>query len=345
VVLLPHVDEIHGPIRTAEKLINAIAQPHAVGEHQLSITLSIGISLYPDNGKDMETVVRNADVAMYHAKRSGRNRYQVSTPNIRPADITRKSVEISLHDALDQNRFILHYQPTVNLATTTITGAEALIRLQRYDHELVYPSAFLKITEDCGLIMPLGRWVLREACRQAQAWLRAGLDVGKIAVNVSAVELYSKDFLAGVRGILNDTGLDPRYLELDLTESGFLQDTKITVTILNVLKGLGVRLAVDDFGVGHSSLSSLRQYPIDTLKIDKSFIHDIGEESSEAIIDAVIAMGSGLKHRVIAEGIETSQQLVFLKARRCTEGQGHLFSPAVNAEEFAEFLVRDRRSV
>jgi diguanylate cyclase (GGDEF)-like protein len=344
VVLLAEVEAVSDAALTAEKLIEAMTEPYLIGGHRLHVTLSIGISVYPDDGKDAEALVRNADTAMYHAKKSGRNHYEVFTPDMNVRAVARRSVEVALHHALDQHEFMLHYQPKVNLETGAITGAEALLRLQRSDHRLVYPAQFVSIAEDCGLILPIGKWVLREACRQTAAWLQAGLDIGQIAVNVSAVEFRGKDFLAGVRAILNDTGVNPRHLEFELTESGLMQDAESTTAILRALKDLGVQIAVDDFGTGYSSLSYLRRFPIDTLKIDQSFVQDIHSDTEEAIIvSAIIAMGKSLKLQVVAEGIETRPQLTFLRSQRCAEGQGYFFSRPVVAEEFATLLVTGRQ--
>ena len=344
VVLLPEVEEVQDAVVIAKKLIEAMARPHLVSGHRLRVTISIGISIYPDNGKDVETVVRNADTAMYHAKKIGRNNYQVFIPEMNVRAVARQSMEQALHRALEQHKFVLHYQPKVNLETGAISGAEALIRLQESDDQLVYPAHFISIAEECGLILPIGRWALHEACRQTQAWLQAGLDIGQIAVNVSAREFHSKDFLAGVISILNATGLDPRHLELEMTESGLMQDAEPTTAILHALKKLGVQIAIDDFGTGYSSLSYLLRFPIDTLKIDQSFVKDLdGDEgnSSEAIVRAVLAMGTSLKKRVVAEGIETQQQLAFLKSHQCAEGQGNYFSRPVPADEFASLLKTD----
>jgi diguanylate cyclase len=253
--------------------------------------------------------------------------------------VARQSVEEALRHALEQQEFVLHYQPKINLETGAITGAEALLRWQRPDHGLVPPAEFVRIAEDCGLILPIGKWVVREVCRQAVAWLHAGLDIGQIAVNVSAVEFHGKDFLGGVRATLNDTGLDPRHLELELTESGLMKDTEPTLAVLRALKDLGVQIAIDDFGTGYSCLSYLRRFPIDTLKIDQSFVQDIDGDGGEAIVSAIVAMGISLKQQVVAEGIETPQQLAFLKSRRCDEGQGFLFSRPVLAQDFATLLV------
>ncbi|HET6719009.1 MAG TPA: GGDEF domain-containing phosphodiesterase, partial [Rhodocyclaceae bacterium] len=303
----------------------------------------------PDDGEDVETVVKNADIAMYHAKKNGRNNYQIFTSDMNTDAIERRTVEVALHHALEHHQFVLCYQSKVNLQTGAITGAEALLRLRRGDHRLECPDGFISIAEDCGLILPIGHWVLREACRQTQAWLQSGFNIGQIAVNVSTVEFHNKDFLAGVRATLKETGLDPHRLELELTESGLMRDTERTTAILHELKALGVRIAIDDFGTGYSSLSYLRWFPIDTLKIDQSFVRDIGGDdgghSGEAIVSAVIAMGLSLKLRVVAEGIESAHQLAFLKSRNCAEGQGFFFSQPLPAQEFAGVLAAERHEL
>lgn len=338
VVLLAEVGTARDARLAAEKLIEAMAEPHLIDSHRLHVTLSVGISLYPDHGQDVETVLQNADIALYCAKQSGRNTYRVFAPEMDIRAVARHSVQETLRRALDRREFVLHYQPKVNLATGLITGAEALVRLQPAGRGLVGPTEFVHIAEDCGLILPIGQWVLREACRQTAAWLHAGLDLGQIAVNVSAVEFRDKDFLAGVRVILGDTGLDPRHLEIELTESGLIRDTELTAANLCALKELGVRVAVDDFGTGYSSLSYLRCFPIDTLKIDQSFVRDIDSAAGKVIVGAIIAMGLGLERQVVAEGIETPQQLAFLQSQHCAEGQGFFFSRPVTAEAFAALL-------
>ena len=342
VVLLTEVEAAQDAALSAEKLIKTMAEPHLIGGHRLHVTLSIGISLYPDDGQDVETVVRQADIAMYHAKKSGRNNYQHFTTEMNARAAERQSVEMALRHALERREFVLHYQPKVNLETGAITGAEALVRMQQADHGLVGPTDFVGVAEDCGLILPLGKWVLREACRQTQAWLQAGLDIRQIAVNVSPREFHSKDFLAGVRAVLDDTGLDPQHLELELTESGLMQDTQPTMALLHALNDLGVQIAVDDFGTGYSSLSYLRRFPIDTLKIDQSFVQDMDGNADEAIVSAIIAMGKSLNLRVVAEGIETPQQLAFLQSNHCAEGQGYIFSRPVEAAAFATLLAAAR---
>jgi len=342
VVLLNEVEELQDAVVMAEKIIRAMGLPHLVNGHQLNVTFSIGISIYPDDGKDLETLARKADTAMYQAKEKGRNTYQIFINEMDFHSLARQSMEQKLHRALEQNTFVLHYQPKVNLETGSITGVEALIRIRESNGQLVYPVHFISVAEDCGLILPIGRWVLHEACRQTQVWLQAGFDIDHIAVNVSSREFHSEDFLAGVISVLHETGLDPHHLELEITESGLMKDTEHVMAIFSALKKLGVRIAIDDFGTGYSSLSYLARFPLDTLKIDQSFVHNLDNTSNDTdniVISAVIAMGESLKHRVVAEGIETKQQLAFLQSKHCTEGQGFYYSRPVGAEDFTALMA------
>jgi EAL domain-containing protein (putative c-di-GMP-specific phosphodiesterase class I) len=254
--------------------------------------------------------------------------------------VRRLFVETSLRRALKQGEFVLHYQPQIDLASGAMTGTEALIRWRDPDLGLIYPDQFVPIAEECGLIVPIGQWVLREACRQVQSWLDSGLRAVPVAVNISAVEFRHKSFLEGVALILKETGLAPRYLELELTESILMHDAESSASVLEALKAMGVQLAIDDFGTGYSSLSYLKRFPIDTLKIDQSFVRDIATDADAAtIVSAVIGMGRNLKQRVIAEGVETPEQLAFLQTQRCDEGQGFQFSHPLSAENLALLLV------
>jgi diguanylate cyclase len=253
--------------------------------------------------------------------------------------VERQSVEGSLRYALERGEFVMHYQPKIDFRTGEITGVESLIRWVHPERGLIGPPQFVSIAEDCGLMLPIGKWVLRESCRQAKEWQDAGLRPIGLAVNVSSIEFRSNGFLEGVRTILEDTRLDPRYLELELTESVLMQHVTFTGPVLQELKAMGVRLAIDDFGTGYSSLSYLRQFPIDTLKVDQSFVQQIEGGTDEAsIISAVISMGRSLKHRVIAEGVETTEQFAFLKAHGCDEGQGYYFSRPVTAPQCAKLI-------
>ena len=340
VVLVTEDKNAEDAALTADKLIAALAMPHFIDTHELYVTTSIGISVYPADGLDAETLIKHADMAMYNAKEVGRNNYQYFKRAMNIRAVERQVIESHLRLALERREFVLHYQPKVNLESGTITGAEALLRWMHPEWGMVMPDRFVSIAEDCGLIVPMGRWVLREACAQARRWKNAGLKPASVAVNISALEFRHKDFVAGVRTILNETGLAPRCLQLEITESVLMRDPASTAATLTQLKTMGVQLAVDDFGTGYSSLSYLHLFPIDVLKIDQSFVHDIGSSNDDGIIvSAVIAMGASLKQRVVAEGVEKQVQLDFLNARHCEEGQGYFFSRPLVAEQFAALLA------
>jgi len=338
VILLAEIEHAKDAARSAEKILQALAAPHSIAGTELHVSASIGISIYPDDGRDAETLIKCADTAMYHAKDRGRNNYQFFTEDMNVRAVERQFLEGNLRRAVERREFVLHYQPKINLETGSITGVEALIRWRHPERGLIPPALFVPIAEDCGLIVPIGRWVLREACRQAQAWIAAGLPPLPVAVNISALEFQSKGFLEGVRAILEETRLNPGCLELELTESVLMPAGSPAPTLI-ALKALGLRLAIDDFGTGYSSLSYLRQFPIDTLKIDQSFVREITTGSlDDTIVSAIIGMGKTLKQSVVAEGVETGEQLAFLQRLRCNEGQGYHFSRPVSADAFATLL-------
>jgi diguanylate cyclase (GGDEF)-like protein/PAS domain S-box-containing protein len=339
VILLSGIGHPEDAARSAKKILLSLSAPHSIAGQDLHIDGSIGISVYPEDGKNAETLIKNADTAMYHAKETGRNNFQFFKGDMNLRAVERQSLEGSLRHALEGEQFLLHYQPKVNLDTGEITGVEALIRWQHPDRGLMSPDRFIPIAEDCGLIVRIGRWVLREACRQTREWQDAGWLRLPIAVNVSALEFRDPGFIDSVRTVLQETGLEARYLELELTEGVLMEDGQSTAAVLQELKEMGVRLAVDDFGTGYSSLSYLQQFPIDVLKIDQSFVHHItGNPDDSPIVSAIIDMGKNLKQRVIAEGVETQGQLAFLQAQRCAEGQGYLFSRPLGAAQFTYLL-------
>jgi diguanylate cyclase (GGDEF)-like protein/PAS domain S-box-containing protein len=342
VILLSTIAQAEDAALSANKILTALSMPHYVREHDLQITVSLGIGIYPEDGTDAETLVKNADIAMFNAKDNGRNNYQFFKPDMNEHALERQSLESGLRHALDRREFMLHYQPKVNLQTETITGAEALIRWRQPGRGLVPPEKFISIAERCGYIVPIGQWVLREACRQTQSWLDAGLAPLPVAINISAVELRSKYFVEGVRAVLQETGLDPRYLEFELTETAILQNPKSTIAVLHALKDTGIHLTLDDFGTGFSSLSYLKGFPIDALKIDKSFVRGLCTNAGDAnIVSAVINMGKSFGLRVVAEGVETREQFLRLQAQQCAEGQGYYFQRPLAANEFAKFLGSD----
>jgi EAL domain-containing protein (putative c-di-GMP-specific phosphodiesterase class I) len=302
----------------------------------------MGIGIYPEDGTDAESLVKNADIAMLNAKDNGRNNYQFFKPEMNEYGLERQSLESDLRHALDRREFMLHYQPKMDLETEAITGAEALIRWRQAGQRIVPPEKFIPIAEQCGYIVPIGQWVLREACHQIQSWLDAGLAPMPVAINISAVELRSKDFVQGVHAVLQETGVDPRYLEFELTETAIMQNPKSTIAVLHALKDMGVQLTLDDFGTGFSSLSYLKGFPIDALKIDKSFVRGLCTNAGDAnIVSAVINMGKSFGLRVIAEGVETREQFLMLQAQQCAEGQGYYFQRPVAPDEFTQWLRSD----
>jgi diguanylate cyclase (GGDEF)-like protein/PAS domain S-box-containing protein len=342
VILLSTIAHAEDAALIANKILTSLGTPHRVKENDLQITVSVGIGVYPADGTDAETLVRNADIAMLNAKDNGRNNYQFFRRDMNEHALERQSMESGLRYALEQREFVLYYQPKMDLETEAITGAEALIRWRQPGRGIVLPEKFIPIAEQCGYIVPIGRWVLREACRQTQSWLDAGLAPMPLAINISAVELRSKNFVRGVRAVLQDTRLDPRHLEFELTETALMQDPQSTVAVLKSLKEMGVRLTLDDFGTGYSSLSYLKRFPIDALKIDKSFVRGLCTNAGDAhIVSAVINMGKSFRLKVIAEGVETRQQFLRLQAQQCAEGQGNYFQAPVAGNEFAKLLKSD----
>lgn len=341
-VLLSEVDEPEDAGLIAEKIVKSISEPHLIGGHELTLTASVGIALYPEDGQDPQSLVMRADTAMYHAKNTGRNRVGFYRADMEAPAIKRSSIESELRSALDKNELELYYQPTIDLENGVISGAEALMRWRHPQRGIVPPDQFIPAAEASGLIIPMGRWALREACRQAKAWQDAGLPPIPIAVNVSALQFRTAGFLDDIQQFLQESGLPPQYLQLELTESALMVDTASTTSLLEVLKQHGLVLKVDDFGTGPSSLSYLQRCPVDVLKIDQSFVQDI-EPSPEGapLVRAVIAMGKSLGCRVVAEGVETKHQFAYLRAENCDEGQGYHFSPPVDARAFEQLLSNE----
>ena len=341
IVLLQEIVHPKDAVVVARRVLAGLAEPHSIGDRVLHVTASIGVSLYPDDGLDAETLIKNADTAMYQAKESGRGTYKFFRRDMNVRAVERQLIEEDLRKALKRNEFTLHYQPKIKLKTGAITGAEALIRWKSSTRGSIPPVQFIPVAEDCGLILPIGAWALREACAQERAWLDAGLPVPAVAVNVSAAQFQDGRFLEGLFATLGETGLDPEHLELEVTESVLMKHAKCAASILRILRNRGIRVSVDDFGTGYSSLSYLQQFPLDSLKIDRSFVSGINSSAGEtAIVNAIIDMGRNLNLRVIAEGVETAGDLAFLKAHRCDEAQGYYFSRPVRAGQFARYFER-----
>jgi EAL domain-containing protein (putative c-di-GMP-specific phosphodiesterase class I) len=320
-------------------MLEAIATVHPIDGQDLRITTCIGISVYPDDGLDAETLLKNADIAMYHAKEDGHSGFEFFHPDMNLQAVERQLLEADLRRAFENKELSLHYQPKIDLKTGAITGAEALIRWTHPTLGPISPAKFIPIAEACGLIVPIGARVLREACEQARSWIDLGLPALTMAVNVSAVRFQGEDFLEGILAVLAQTGLDPNSLELEVTESLLMKRPERTASTLHALRKKGVRIAIDDFGTGYSSLSYLHKLPLDVLKIDQSFIQKITTNPNQiGIVSAVIYMAKSLKLKVIAEGVETAEELAFLQAQDCDEAQGYYFSRPVPPEQFAKLL-------
>jgi diguanylate cyclase (GGDEF)-like protein len=338
-LLLPHVGQAVDAAKVAKKVLDLVRIPFDIDGRELFVTASIGISLYPDDGRDAEALVKNADTAMYRAKDQGRDNYQLYTPAMNATALQRLALESSLRKALAQDELVLHYQPILDVASRRVHGVEALLRWRHSELGLVPPAEFIPLAEVTGLILPMGSWVLRTACAQARAWQdrHPGLTV---AVNLSARQFQEPSLVAQVTDALADTGLEPRCLQLEITESSAMQNAQSAIQTLRELKALGVGLSIDDFGTGYSSLSYLKRFPIDTLKIDQSFIRDIGSDPDDAAIaSAIIALAHVLKLKVVAEGVETAGQLEFLTAHGCDRTQGYLFSRPLSADLCGELLA------
>jgi diguanylate cyclase (GGDEF)-like protein/PAS domain S-box-containing protein len=340
-ILLGGVKDAADAAIAAERIMSAMNASIVLQGHSVDVGCSIGLSMYPEHGMDGETLIKNADAAMYCAKEAGRGNVRFFTDEMNAQAVERLAMDKNLRLALDRDEFFLVYQPQMEIESGKITGFEALIRWQHPEMGLVPPDRFIPVAENNGLILPIGEWVLRTACTQARTWLEAGLPAVPVAVNVSAVQFRQESFCAIIRRVLQETRLPPQYLELELTESFLMSNADETLYVLRELKAMGIKLAIDDFGTGYSSLSYLRQFPVDKLKIDKSFIRDAVEDCSDgAITTAIISMTKSLRLKVIAEGVENEAQLFFLREHRCDEIQGYYFSRPLSVGEATARLQR-----
>ena len=341
VILLPRLQRADKAVKVAQRVLEVLKPVFLFNEHELHITTSIGISLYPYDGADVDTLLKNADTALYRAKEQGRNNYQLYTPAMNARAFERLAMENSLRKALERQQFMLHYQPQVDMPGGKISGMEALVRWRHPDLGLVYPAEFITLAEETGLIVPLGDWVLRTACTQARIWHKAGYPQLTVAVNLSARQFQHQGLTDTLARVLKETELDPRTLELEITESIAMQNADFTHVVLNHVKEIGVRIAMDDFGTGYSSLSYLRKFPIDTLKIDQSFVRDLTSDPNDAAIaNAIIVLAHSLKLKVVAEGVETAEQEAFLKAHHCDKLQGYLYNRPLTVEQFEQLLFQ-----
>ncbi|MGH8262236.1 MAG: EAL domain-containing protein, partial [Steroidobacteraceae bacterium] len=329
--------------QVASRIIEAMQAPVRVAGVEIHTSPSIGAAFYPADGGTIETLLAHADAAMYFAKQRGRNNVQYFTPGMNTATQERVKLESDLHTALELKQFELHYQPKVNIKTGVVHGAEALLRWRHPERGLIPPGEFIPIAEDCGLIATIGAWVVREACKQARAWQEQGLPPLRVAVNLSPTQFRQGDIETIIRDALDQAGLEPRFLEVELTESAVMSDPEESISILEKLSEMGVLVSVDDFGTGYSSMSYLRRFPIDKLKVDRSFIHEVMSRPEDAsIVQAIVSLAHSLKLKVVAEGVESMEQLDFLKKLGCDQYQGYHYSPALPASQFEE-LIRARR--
>ncbi len=321
-----------------QKIIDCLAEPCVMDGHDLRTSPSIGIGIYPEDGGNIEILMKNADTAMYHAKSAGRNNFQFYAEHMNQTAAIRLKLEAKLRNALQNGEFLLHYQPQVDLESGRANGLEALIRWQNADLGMVSPASFIPLAEEIGLIVPIGEWVLRTACQDARNWLEAGIEFGRVSVNISPQQFRQRNFPQRVEAILAETGLPPAVLELEITESTVMETAETAIAMLNRLKELGLALAVDDFGTGYSSLAYLKRFPIDRLKIDRSFVMDIETDTTDAAIaSAVIALAHSLGLSVVAEGVETEGQAAFLRRQQCDSVQGFFFCRPVAADAAADF--------
>jgi len=344
VVLIENRENLNDISACARRLVEELSAPYLLGKKDCHVTLSIGISVFPSDGSDSQALLKAADLAMYRAKEMGRNNFQYYLPSMNVHTLERLELESDLSRALERGEFLLHYQPKVQIATGLITGTEALLRWKHPVRGLVPPLDFISLAEETGLIVPIGEWVLATACAQNKLWQDMGLTKLGISVNLSARQFSDSMLLAKLTRIIHASGLDPSSLELEITESVVMSDGECAVEVLEQLKSIGVRIAIDDFGTGYSSLGYLKRFPIDTLKVDRSFIRDIPADSGDKkIAQAIIAMAHALRLEVVAEGVENSEQLKFLRAQHCDAVQGYFLFRPLPVEEATDALKVNRR--
>ena len=339
VVLLPGICQVDEASGVAQKIIDALSAPFRLDGHMLHITPSIGICIYPDDGDDVETLMRHADAAMYHAKENGRNNYQFFTRRMNQAAALHFELENNLRNALEQEQFELYYQPIMDIGARRLHAMEALLRWGRPGQGQVMPDSFIPIIEENGLIVPIGEWVMRRACEQSMAWLRQGLTPVPLAINLSSRQFMHRGLIESIRNILDDTGIDPGLLEFEITETALMQHGEQTLAVLGQINAMGIHLSIDDFGTGYSSLAYLKRFPVKKIKIDCAFIKDL-EHSTEdrAIVAAIIALSGSLQLSVVAEGVETEAQFAWLQQSGCQYAQGYLFSKPVPQSEAQRLL-------
>lgn len=340
-ILLTDIIDSQCVLKVVQRLIESLSHPFQLNSSEVFITVSIGIAICPDDGEDADTVIKNADTAMYDAKNRGKNNFQFFKESMNTRSLKSLTLENDLRKAIERNELLLYYQPRIDVQTGNIVSMEALVRWEKPDEGLVSPAEFIPVAEDTGLIIPMGKWILRTACSQNKAWQESGLPPICVSVNISGKQFQQDNFIPTILDALKSSYLDPRYLELEITENVLMHNAKITIDMLSTFKKMGIRISMDDFGTGYSSFSYLKRFPLDIIKIDKSFIEDIPENTDTAtIVTAILSMAHSLNLTVVGEGVETRQQLDFLRDYECDEVQGFYFSRPLPAKKVTEMLEK-----
>jgi predicted signal transduction protein with EAL and GGDEF domain len=341
IILLSTINHPQDAAFIAQKLLNSLTRPFVINGQELHISASIGIAIYPDDGNDIGLLLKNSDIAMYHAKESGRNNYQFFSPKMNEQAAEKQALGNDLRHAVERNELFLVYQPVVDMASGNIAGMEVLLRWQHPVLGLISPVKFIPLAEESDLILTIGAWVLRSACKQLLEWQQQGIEVPRLAINLSAKQFRQKSLAENIAAILKETGVEPRFFGFEITESMLIHNVEEVVDTLLKLSNMGLEISIDDFGTGYSSLSYLKRFPINKLKIDKSFVDDIATHPDDAaIVKAIIAMAHGLQMKVVTEGVETIQQLDFLRLHGSEQYQGYIFSKPLPATEIVEKLQR-----
>ncbi len=344
IIILSEIKQAEDAAKVAQRILGALSKEFILNTYEIFISASIGIAIYPDDGKDVESLLKNADAAMYHAKSEGKNNYQYYRQSMNASALERLTIENRLRKALERKDFVLHYQPQLDISSGKIVGLEALIRWNQSDNTIVPPGEFIPIAEETGLIIPISDWILHTACMQSKEWHASLFPDVPVSVNISSQQFQQKNFVKTVKRVLEDTGTRPRDIILEITESTIMHNTDIVFSTLYELSKIGIRLSIDDFGTGYSSLSYLKRFPIYAIKIDRSFVKEINTSADDAAISrAIISMAHSLKLRVVAEGVETKHQLSFLRSQGCDEVQGYLFSRPLPLEEILKLLTRENK--
>jgi EAL domain-containing protein (putative c-di-GMP-specific phosphodiesterase class I) len=340
-VILPEIGSANDAAHIAQKFLNILSAPFLLSGNELFISASIGISMFPNDSDDPDKLVKKADTAMYHAKAQGKNNFKFFTEDINKSTVERFILETQFRQALDKLEFHMNYQPKVDIRSGIITGTEALLRWYHPEQGNVKPGLFIPLAEETGFVVQLGEWALRESCRQNKEWQDKGLRPLRVSVNLSPRQFKKRDLLEMVKGVLDETGLDPQYLMLEITESTIMENIEETIGTMNSFRDLGVGISIDDFGTGYSSLNYLNRFSVDELKVDQTFISQLSDADNCKVVNAVIALAHELNHKVVAEGVETDEQLEFLRSNNCDEVQGYFFSKPLSAKDFHALLSED----